>query len=330
MSRALSLLALALAVPLSGARPEGKAPAPPKLSGPFTHENLTVFLIHGPDQLKGPPLLTLDEALEQKKVVVHETKTVNELSVENVGDAPVFLQACDIVKGGQQDRILAHDLLLPPKSGKVAIKSFCCEQGRWSKRGAEDEKAFGSSKGYACTTDLRYAARVAASQQEVWKNVDKAQMDIGKNVGADVKGAQSPSSLQLTMEHKKLLEAVDAMVKKLSGALDGKDDVVGLVVCVNGKVLAADVYAQASLCKKLWPKLLRSAAMEAVALKDKPRGAEVKAEDVQTFLASAEKGKNVERQVGKALREVRTENDKQALFETFEGGACLRRSYLAK
>src|SRR5262249_43880082 len=127
MSRALSLIALALAVPLGGARPDDKPAAPPRLSGPFTHENLTVYLIHGPDQLKGARLLTLDEALEQKKVVVHETKNVGELSVENVGDVPVFLQACDIVKGGQQDRILATDLLLPPRSGKVPIKSFCCE-----------------------------------------------------------------------------------------------------------------------------------------------------------------------------------------------------------
>jgi hypothetical protein len=43
------------------------------ISGPYTHKNLTVFLIHGPDKLAGKNFLTLQEALDQKKVVVYET-----------------------------------------------------------------------------------------------------------------------------------------------------------------------------------------------------------------------------------------------------------------
>src|SRR5262249_19583853 len=98
-----------------------------------------------------------------------------------------------------------------------------------------------------------------------------------------------------------------------------------------GKVMSADTYAQAALCKKLWPKMLQCSAVEAVALKDKAKGApQLKADDVQAFLASAQKGKTAEREISKALREVRTENDNQARFETFEGGACLRCSILAK
>src|SRR5580704_11768821 len=69
-----------------------------KLSGPYTHENLTVFLIHGKDALPGKKFLTLQEALEQKHLVVHETGNVNKLAVENVSaDAEVFIQAGDIV-----------------------------------------------------------------------------------------------------------------------------------------------------------------------------------------------------------------------------------------
>src|SRR5262249_50831519 len=112
-----------------GAEKETKPPAKPvdrpaldlRVTGPFTHENLTLFFIHGDDQIKGRKLLTLDEALEQKKVVVHETKEVNKLSIENVSDDEVFVQAGDIVKGGQQDRILAFDMIVPKKSGKVPI-----------------------------------------------------------------------------------------------------------------------------------------------------------------------------------------------------------------
>src|SRR5262250_1278727 len=89
------------------AKPKVDLAADYTISGPYTHDNLTIFLLHGRDTLSGKPLLTLQEALEQKKVVVHETKEVNKLSVENLSaNAEIYIQAGDIVKGGQQDRIL--------------------------------------------------------------------------------------------------------------------------------------------------------------------------------------------------------------------------------
>jgi hypothetical protein len=45
-----------------------------RLSGPYTHKNLTIFLVHGKDQITGKTFLTLQEALAQKKVIVYETK----------------------------------------------------------------------------------------------------------------------------------------------------------------------------------------------------------------------------------------------------------------
>ena len=58
----------------------------------------------------------------------------------------MFIQAGDIVKGGKQDRVLTVSLLLPAKSGRVPIASFCVEQGRWSARGKEDHAKFSSAK----------------------------------------------------------------------------------------------------------------------------------------------------------------------------------------
>src|SRR5262249_42020865 len=94
-------------------------------SGPYTYQNLTIFLVHGKDTLPAKKLLTLQEALEQKKLVVHETKQVGQLSVENIADDfDVFIQSGDIVKCGQQDRALGYDLIVSAKSGKVPIQSF--------------------------------------------------------------------------------------------------------------------------------------------------------------------------------------------------------------
>ena len=65
--------------------------------------------------------------------------------MENTGKDEVFVQAGDIVKGGQQDRVLSVDLLLPPRSGAVSIAAFCVEHGRWTARGNEDVRQFSSA-----------------------------------------------------------------------------------------------------------------------------------------------------------------------------------------
>ena len=46
------------------------------------------------------------------------------------------------MKGGRQDRVVTVSFLLPPKSGKVPLASFCVEQGRWSARGTEKSAHF--------------------------------------------------------------------------------------------------------------------------------------------------------------------------------------------
>src|SRR5829696_9211553 len=99
-----------------------------RISGPYTHKNLSVYLVHGEDVQKGKTPLTLEEAMSRKLVVVHETEDVNELAIENVSQKDeVYVQAGDIVKGGKQDRFLAVDLIVPAMSGRLPIDSFCVE-----------------------------------------------------------------------------------------------------------------------------------------------------------------------------------------------------------
>src|SRR3954469_6741072 len=102
-----------------------------RLSGPYTHGNLTVFLVHGPDRMKNREFLTLAEAMEKKLVAVHETSNVNELAIENTGSIDVYVQSGDIVKGGKQDRTIASDFIAPAHSEKIPIAAFCVEHGRW-------------------------------------------------------------------------------------------------------------------------------------------------------------------------------------------------------
>src|SRR5258708_35831029 len=140
------------------------------VAGPFTHENLSLFLLRGSDTLDGNRFIPLDEALEQKCVIVHETGNVGQLEGENLSDLlDLYIQAGDVVKGGRQDRTLGVDFVLPAKSGRVPVPSFCVDSGRWHRRAGEDVRSFSSSKSYLAHKKLRMAAKLSKSQGEVWQ-----------------------------------------------------------------------------------------------------------------------------------------------------------------
>src|SRR3954451_6497055 len=189
-----------------------------RITGPVVHENLAICLLHG-RFAAGPVPLTLDEALAKHTVKVHETGNVNELQIENLGTEEVFVQSGDIVKGGQQDRVLTVSLVLPGKSGRIPIASFCVEQSRWTARGKEDVKTFatasavvpsreakiamkapvtafadpaptaGMSGGTVRTMAVTVAAETGARQQEVWRKVHKVQDGLSSNLGTTVNAA---------------------------------------------------------------------------------------------------------------------------------------------
>ncbi len=291
------------------------------ISGPYTEGNLTIFLIHGKDAIPNKKYLTLAEALEQKKAVVHETKNVNEVSVENLAaDADLYLEAGDIIKGGQQDRVISMDLIVKPKSGKVPLPCFCVEAGRWTKRGMEDAAAFGSSPGKAASKGVLLAAQLQRDQSGVWKEVAVSQARLARNVGKSVQAEASPSSLQLSQEDKKLLEMVERYVEELGKAPEKEKDVIGYAAAINGKVENFDVYGSSSLFTKLWPRLLRASAIEAVAAlpKDKRKLEPATAAAVAKMLQDADKGKKKEEKVvnGRVHLITRQSENNVILFET--------------
>jgi hypothetical protein len=388
-------LALGVALALHGGAPPRPTPAAGggkaaqagdyRLSGPWAHDNLTVFLIHGEDRAKGKTFLTLQEALAGKKAVVHETEAVNLLQVENASeDAEVFVQSGDIVKGGKQDRVIAFDLVLPPRSGKVPVIAYCVDQARWRQRGKEAVGHFGSATAQLPSKPLKLlagsygqlggqAGQLGGSgggqlglggglaggqgtmgagqfgqlggqfglqgfqgggqfgfQGGVWREVASVQQRLRKNAGAKEAG----SSLQLTLEDRKVEEAVGRYVRKLSPAPEGQKGVVGFAWAINGKVSGAEVYASGELFQKLWPKLLKASAAEALAeLRDGKPAPGVTAEDVRACFTDAAQGKKVEKDVTGRVRVVMRETDRNILLETQDRehqGAWVHRTYLTK
>jgi hypothetical protein len=303
------------------------------LSGPYTHRNLTIFLIHGKDLVKGKTPLTLQEALAQKKVVVYETKDVNELAIANLSNEDVYVQSGDIVKGGQQDRMLAVDLIVPPRSGKMPIAAFCVESGRWTRRGNEQTGSFSSSENVVATREIKLAAKRSNSQGDVWKNVSVAQDKLSENVGARVNSTVSASSLELAVENRQVQQNTESYVKALSGIVNGRDDVIGYAYAINGAINSADVYASSGLFKKLWPKLLKANAIEAIAELQRDKKFDPStAEHVKTFLA-APKSSAAEKDVTARVRLFTSEDEKNIFFETrdrSQKGAWIHRNYIRK
>ena len=307
------------------------------ISGPFSHDNLAVFLIHGKDKLKGKTFILLDEALAKKIAVVHETGDVGELSVENQSRTiHVYVQSGVIVKGGKQDRTLQHDMILAPRSGKVPIKSFCVESGRWSRRGKESAVQFSSAGGNLSSKELKLATKRAANQSEVWKEVTKAQRKLSSNLGESVKSKKSASSLQLTLENKKLKSEAAKYTRSLGGIVAGKRNVIGYAFAINGEINSADIYGSRQLFGKLWPNLLNASAVEAIGeLKKGKRFAAPKPDAVKALILDAQKGKKTERNLTKTARIVIKESKESILFEAVDGmddgeGGMLRMQIIDK
>lgn len=290
MSPKNSLLVLAVGFAVlwsfAGSRKPAPAEPPTVLSSAHAHENLTVFVLRGPDVLESGNILTLQEALEKGLAVVHETGSVNLLEVENLSvDHELFLQSGDIVKGGKQDRIIADDMLVQAKSGKVPCPANCCEQSRWQPRGGEVATKFEKSTDFAVGNDIKIANQ-AGFQGLVWDSVAKKQAAISQNLGKSVTANASPTSLQLALEDKDLRAKVAGYERSLGGLANAYPDAVGVVLAVNGQVIASDVYGSKELFRKAWPKLLKSAAVDAVAQMPKGEVAIAERSEAVAFLAN--------------------------------------------
>ena len=104
-------------------------------------------------------------------------------------------------------------------------------------------------------------------QERIWSGVAEIQSRLSASLAADGSLAaigKQPAALAREREARR------APVEKLrDGAAcrlpDKETDVVGYVFAVNGKLNSADLYPSNALFRKMWAKLLRASATEAIA-----------------------------------------------------------------
>jgi ARG/rhodanese/phosphatase superfamily protein len=239
-----------------------------RITGPYSHENVSVYLLHARTQ-DPRTFLTLDEGLRAKVVKVSEKGDVNELLITNEGEDSVFVQEGDRVEGGNQDRTFESSMVIPPGTKKMPVAAFCVEPDRWEPENAGGEFRPAASAALAPKT-VRLAAKYEQNQGRVWEEVADS-----KTVAIEVAGAPSAtSSLNETMDSAPVKNLSEEILAAL-GALPGTHrNAVGIAVAVNGTIEEANIYPNNRLLVKLYPRVLRSYALQATAQREKGKRTE--------------------------------------------------------
>lgn len=318
------------------------------LLAPVSYRNLTIFPVRGSDLPGSDAYITLDEGTKSGTVVITEKgggqsaravrprpraanraarqqsvsynggggAEVNELALVNRSGKKLLLLAGEVIVGGQQDRIVQEDRVVPAVSVPVALNVFCVEHGRWSARNASHGGASRhaasaeapapakfSSLGAVAHPALRAAAQDKKEQGEVWNEVSKNNAKLGTSNSTDTY-QEVYSSKRVGAQMEDYLRALEREVLQ--------PGVVGVVVARNGKPVWADVFASRRLFAAYWPKLLKSYVVDA--LGDQREESRPTAEEASRYLREREGTVSATTQQG-VYQLVKTEQDAYAVFE---------------
>ena len=128
------------------------------------YKNMLVFPIRyeGPRRRATGRRWTRRSRQATSKILEKAEAQVSEVQVENVGDATVFLMSGEIIKGGQQTRVIRQDTVIEAKQ-KASVPVFCVEPHRWT-----GKREFEGSRNLV-PASVRNAIQGGAGQSEVWE-----------------------------------------------------------------------------------------------------------------------------------------------------------------
>jgi hypothetical protein len=246
------------------------------------------------------------EGGQHANTVAASGSRVNELLVVNKSDRPLYLMPGEIIVGGYQDRVIGSELVVAPSGEPTPIEVFCVEHGRWGQRDRDDTIAYLSS---AAANDSRGASvairapadaasadgalQTIAQQADEGKFVasvgslsKKARLAVQAGEGqgmvwSEVAGQNARSGVLFetgtftgNYVDERSLQQLEPYLKSLEQPIGSQSQVVGVVVAINGKTESLDVFESTPLFRKLWPKLLKSYALDAVSARQEPDATE--------------------------------------------------------
>jgi hypothetical protein len=222
---------------------------------PVYYENLTIIPVYSDRIRDHTRYATLDEALEKGWLEVTEVDDgrVPQVRVRNRSKNCVFMMGGEILTGCRQDRLVGRDVLLRPGAKNVIVPVYCVEQGRWT----YESETFSSRENLG-TSRLRAEGQKAGgdAQSRIWGYVSGM---------ADRAGVASPTSrFQEVYESEKTRRKISGLEKEMEHIPRLCPDAVGVVVGVGDAITSVDIFANPYVFRRLWPKLLKSAALAAV------------------------------------------------------------------
>ena len=236
----------------------------------YTYENLRIYPINARESFLSANknigrYTPLNEALQKQKVKITETSagsdsrqaspTVNTLYIQNLSGDTVYLMGGEVVKGGNQDRVIAQDMILPPKGKKINLDVYCVEHGRWTYNSPTDSNTFNST--YSVTsTSVRKAAQVENDQSKVW---DKVEEVTTKNNSQTQTGTYTALS-----KSKDYSDKLNKYVSFFKTQLSKENNVIGFVAVSGDKVIGCDMFATGAMFKQQEDNLLRSYSTEVI------------------------------------------------------------------
>ena len=311
--RHLTAVAVAIATLLAGGPAWGRQRDEPatvtvqghaklKIAGPFTHKNLSTYILYraGKADRPQPAYITLKEGLKSGHVKITEgaDERVQRLLVSNRSRKRLFLHIGELVRGGKQDRTLQTSLVVPPGTKKMPIPTFCVEESRWS--GGTDFDALDFNAPAFVTSAI-----VAREQGQVWSNVRLHKMKAMKRMAQSAEPSANPtqetSSLNEELSDKVFQGLSQEYERTLKMPPANLTSAVGFAYAVNGRIATVDLYHANTLLRKLLPRLRRRAAAEAAAEYDPDKAGTFTpptARDVADFIAKAWDGKRNREKLG--------------------------------
>ncbi len=204
--------------------------------------------------------LSLRQALATNQAAIMEhsngrggiSQTVNTLTIENFSDQPIFLMSGEIITGGMQDRAIAQDMVIPPRSGEVDVPVFCVEKGRWSP-GTKRNKF----KNYhEASMHLREVIDRDQNQNAVWSEIAKENRRdrVRTNTEAYTAHAKSREYIQREIGY---LEFFNPKFRN-------KENIVGIVGVTGEEVMGCDLFATVDLFYREYNNLIYAYIDEAL------------------------------------------------------------------
>jgi hypothetical protein len=328
-----------------------------EISNAVVHENLAVYFVHGTGQ-GNPTPLTLDQAISRGAIRIYDD---GPFAIENVSGQSVLVQLGDLLKGGLQDQVVGTSFMLPPRSGRVPLDTFCVDPFRSAPRDGERPHRFSTAGEFpwrmaklsmlAGSSDSRAIREIR--QSGIWWSIDTLRSRLSDRLGVEMeppRAAHWPgddvqnvrantvlaarrsswtSSLPLALENRRLVQAQQGYINALNAAAVRGADLIGVVFAINGRVEGAEIYQSTALFRQAWPKLSRAYATEAIASAGSATEVLPSPATINNYLTAAQQGQTRDRTAGS---DVLLRDNEIAISSEIAGrdGRWVYRGYLPK